>query len=502
MGLSKSKFQRFYQCPKMLWMDTYMPEKAEPNEALQRVFDNGHQVGVLAANLFGPYKDATVYDKEGKLDIATMIIRTQELLLDGASIICEAAFSFNGSYCAVDILRKTTLGYEIYEVKSSTKIKPIFLVDVAYQKYILANCGINVKNVFLVTINNDYEKCGDLNLTQLFNVNNVNNMIQKEFNQVERLISEANSYLANSVEPKMDLHESCDSPYECVYYSYCSRHLPKPSVFDLYRLNKKTKFEYYRKGIISFEDLVSVKPKLNQFQKKQIDYYFYNKSDYIDMNGIESFLIGLHFPLYFLDFETYQQTIPLFDGIKPYQQIPFQYSIHYITELGESWQHIEFLANPGVDPRRELAENLIKSIPKGACVIAYNASFEQNVIKELARRFPDISAELMQIHSSIKDLMDVFTKGYYYNKDMGGSLSIKSVLPALFPDNPDLNYINLNGIHNGTQASAAYANLPNMSLQEQEITRRDMLLYCKLDTLAMAYIWLKLVELIEKNKVV
>ena len=179
-------------------------------------------------------------------------------------------------------------------------------------------------------------------------------------------------------------------------------------------------------------------------------------------------------------------------------KIPFQYSLHYIEEKGGEVKHKEFLSEGGVDPRRLLAERLVEDIPMNKCVLAYNMSFEKNVIKKLASIYPDLSDHLMNIHDNIKDLMIPFKNRNYYTKNMFGSYSIKYVLPALFPDDPSLDYHNLDMIHNGSEASNTFADLDKFSKEELEKVRENMLKYCELDTYAMVKIYKKLDEIIEE----
>ena len=199
-----------------------------------------------------------------------------------------------------------------------------------------------------------------------------------------------------------------------------------------------------------------------------------------------------------MDFETIQPLVPQFEGTKPYAQIPFQYSLHYIEYEGGPLLHKEFLAESGTDPRRAIAERLCEDIPMNVCVTAYNKAFECTRLKELAEYFPDLAEHLLNIESNIKDLLTPFQSGYYYNKAMGGSFSIKSVLPALFPDDPALDYHNLEQIHNGGEAMNVFPQIKNMSHEEAEKTRRNLLEYCKLDTYAMVKVWEKLKETITK----
>ena len=219
----------------------------------------------------------------------------------------------------------------------------------------------------------------------------------------------------------------------------------------------------------------------------------------IDREKIAQFLKGLSWPLYFLDFESFQPAVPLYDNSSPYEQIVFQYSLHYIEEPCGSLKHREYLAMPDEDPRRGVAEALCRDIPKDVCTLAYNMSFEKGRIRRLAELYPDLSDHLMNIHDHIVDLMAPFQKRHYYCRAMKGSYSIKYVLPALFPDDPELDYHNLEGVHNGTEASAAFERMGDMNPQEREACRNQLLKYCGLDTLAMVKVWQKLTEVVGSN---
>jgi hypothetical protein len=284
----------------------------------------------------------------------------------------------------------------------------------------------------------------------------------------------------------------CHEPYDCAFFGHCTEHLPTPNVFDLYRMSYKKGLEYYRKGCVSYNDLLSCGGKFNEKQVRPMLHHTTDLPDDIDKDGIRNFLATLSYPLYFLDFETMQHTVPQYEGTRPYDQIPFQYSLHYIEYEGGPLLHKEFLAESGTDPRRAIAERLCEDIPRDACVTAYNKGFECSRLKELAARFPDLASHLLDIERHVEDLLVPFQKGCYYNRAMGGTFSIKSVLPALFPDDPELNYKNLEQIHNGTEAMTIFPLIKDMPPAEAEEARRNLLSYCKLDTLAMVRVWEKL----------
>lgn len=489
MNLSKSKYTRYCQCPKMLWLDTYRPELAVQDEALQRRFQEGNEVGDFAMGLFGEFVETTAYTSEGKLDIPTMLKNTKKYLIEGRENICEAAFTKNGCYCAVDILHKVQNGYEIYEVKSSTDIAEMYLWDVAYQKYVLEQSGLHISDVYIVHIDHTYVRHGEIDIHKLFKIVNVSQQILPFSVHVEENTAEAKKYIAQKEEPEMQIGEQCSNSYGCVYWQYCAKDMMSPSVFDLYRIQGKKAWGYYRKGIVTFDDAIREKIPLNDKQRRQIDFELLQLPTHVDRLGIKSFLETLWYPLYFLDFETYQTCVPLYDGMKPYQQIPFQYSLHSLEYDGATLEHKEFLADENSDPRREIAERLIADIPDNVCVLAYNKAFECSRIKELAETFPDLAEKLLRIRDNIRDLLDVFRNGYVYDRAMGGSFSIKKVLPALFPNDSNLDYHNLMDVHNGGEATDTFLALRGMEKGERDRLRQSLLAYCGLDTLAMVMLW-------------
>ena len=457
----------------------------------------GNIVGDLAMGLFGDFVEVTAYKGE-KIDLSKMIENTKAEMAKGSPVICEASFDFNGLYCAVDILKKENDGWAIYEVKSSThEDKQVYAADVAYQKYVLESCGVNVTGTYLICINNEYIFDGTLDIHQLFKISDISEGVFFESANIKTNLNVAELILKSEDEPPIDLSTACNNPYRCNFWKYCSKHIPSPSVFDLYKLPFKKKIDYYKKGIFRYEDLINDSKITNEKQIRQMSFHLKEQGTHIDKAGISEFLDTLSYPIYFLDFETIQPVIPEFIGTKPYAQIPFQYSLHYIEKEGGELKHKEFLAESGTDPRRALAERLCEDIPLNVCVTAYNKAFECTRIKELAEAYPDLADHLLNIESNIKDLLVPFQSGYYYNKDMGGSFSIKSVLPAIFPDDPELNYKNLEQIHNGGEAMSIFPKIKDMPKEEQETTRKNLLKYCELDTYAMVKVWEELRRVVE-----
>ncbi len=492
MNLSKSRYTEGITCGKKLWLSCFKPEEAM-DLGTDSVLDNGTMVGDLARGLFGEYKLVN-FDT----NFINMINETNKLLEEKPNIICEASFSYDGNFCSVDILKNDIGGVELYEVKSSTEISDIYLQDVTYQTWVLKQLGLNVKKSYLVHVNSDYIKKGDFDLHKFFKIEDVTNVINLD--NVPKEVSKLKEILSKE-EPKIDLSKACHEPYDCPYFKYCTKKLPSPNVFDIgWRLGFNKKLEMYKRGNVSFEDVLR-KEKLGAKAKEQVLAYLNNSEPKVNKDKINDLLDNLTYPLYFLDFESYQPCIPTIDGTRPYQQICFQYSLHYYLEEDGELHHKEFLSDDyDGNPMYGLCKKLCEDIPMNSCVIVYNKSFECARLKEMADMFPEFREHLLNIRDNIVDIMIPFSNQDYYLKEMGGRWSIKVVLPALFPDDPSLDYHNLDDVHKGDEASAAYLALKDLPREEQDKLRYNMLRYCELDTYAMVKILDKLNEIVKENE--
>ena len=488
MYLSKSIYVNVWRCPKGAWINKYHPEWVTVTDAQQARFDTGHEVGDLAQGMFGPFADVTAYREDGSLNKSEMIRRTAEEMEKGTPVICEAAFSYEGLYCAVDLLRKDGDGWAAYEVKSSTQLKDYYTADVSYQKYVLEHCGVRLTGVYLVNIDSSYVLGPEgLDPAGFFRINDLWEAASRaQQDTLPGVLETAERVLGCEDEPRAELTENCTA---CDFFRCCFRDLPERNVFDLYRLGKKKMVEFYRQGLISYEQLEKAGVIKNGTQLRQMDFWLRDKGIYADKEKLREFLSGLSYPLYFLDFETMGLAVPVYAGTKPFEQIPFQYSLHYIEREGGEVLHREFLAESGTDPRRAVAEALCRDIPADVCVTAFHKSTECGILRKLAEQFPDLADHLNAVAEHVADLLVPFQSGWYYRKEIGGSFSIKSVLPAICPDDPELDYHELDGIHNGTEAMSRYPKMKDMEPEEREKVRRSLLAYCRLDTLAMVKVW-------------
>lgn len=490
-SLSKSRYCSGLQCPKMLWLKKNKPEEFDPACMNQSVLETGLEVGDLAMGLFGEFTEVPFGD------LGDMIRKTKELMEQETPVVAEASFSVDGLFCSVDILKN--LGgkqVELYEVKSSTGVKEIYHHDAAFQCYVLEKLGYTVISCNIVHINNKYVRHGALDIHQLFATVDITAQTRQLLKDIGGNIDHIRNYMEQESEPTDDIGMHCFAPYDCGFFAYCTRHLPKPNVFNVGGIHKEKAVDCYRKGIVSFADL-DMCDALSANQYMQIEHEVHPCPPRADVKNLKAFLEKLDYPIYFFDFESFQPAIPPYDDTHPFQQIVFQYSLHYIERKGGPLMHKAFLAYPGEDPRRALAEQMCADIPRDVCVVAYNMAFERTQIKGLAEIYPDLREHLMNIHDHFVDLMVPFRKKWYYCRAMQGSYSIKYVLPALFPDDPELDYHNLDGIHNGGEASAAFGNMSKMTPEEVEATRKQLLAYCGLDTYALVKVWEKLKEVVE-----
>ncbi len=290
--------------------------------------------------------------------------------------------------------------------------------------------------------------------------------------------------------PDIDIGPHCFDPYDCSFMGYCWKDIPDYSVFNISRLRAEKKFDLYNNGILETTD-VPENYSLNTNQLLQV-HADKTGETIIDKPAIKEFLSSLKYPLYFLDFETFNPAVPLYNYSKPYQQIVFQYSLHILDKPGGQLQHKEFLAQPTGDPRIPMIEQLISNIGTAGDLVVYNKGFETARLNEIARDFPKYEPAIQNMISRIVDLMTPFQQKLYYTPEMKGSYSIKSVLPALVPG---FSYADLE-INQGGDASLAFENLLNETNQHMvNKTRQNLLEYCKLDTLAM----LEILKVLEKN---
>jgi hypothetical protein len=476
--LSKSLFIRGRQCHKSLWLHKNRPElKDEITDAQQAIFQSGTNVGILAQQLF---PDGVEIPYEG-LTHQQQMEQTRSDIEKGTETIYEATFLHDGVFVKADILHQGVRGWEIYEVKGSTGVKDVYLFDAAVQYRVLKGAGLEVSRVSIVHVNNAYIRFGGLDLSQLFSIVDITGQTQELQDIITVELAAQREMLAGDM-PVIDIGRQCEAPYPCDFMGHCWQHIPEDSVFNL-RGRGVDKFALYYQGIIQQEHIPP--DVLNSRQRFQVESTL-NQRDHINTKAVRKFIDGIWYPLCFLDFETFMDAIPPFDGCRPYQQIPFQYSLHIQVTPDSDLRHHEYLAEPGTDPRKGLLDTLLERIPEGACIIAWNQSFEIGVLRRLAEFFPDSRDQVELWIENFIDLMQPFKSRDIYLWQAKGSYSIKPILPLLAPE---LSYENLEGVANGGDAMEAWHRMISLDDPAEVARIRNALLeYCKLDTLAMVRI--------------
>jgi len=487
--LSKSTFIRGCQCHKSLYLYKHSYKSRDPLTPAQRaVFNRGTNVGVLARRLFPGGVDAS---PPTPFQFQRSVARTREEVDSGTEVVYEAAFNHLGVLAAMDILVKEDdppLGsrgsvYRAYEVKSSTGISETYLLDAALQYWVISGSGIELSDISIVHIDTGYVRRGDLELDRLFRTQSVLAEVLQRQEFIANKVEELKALIGEPEVPEIEIGPQCNDPYPCDFIGTCWKDVPEYSVFDLSRLSEERKFELFRSGVVEVGAVPDDFP-LSEKQRIQVEVER-SGTALIDHAALEDFLDRLQYPLYFVDFESFQPAVPLYDDSRPYQQIPFQYSLHVAESAEGVLRHEEFLAEAGPDPRRPFLEALLAALDSSGSVLVYNRTFEETRLAELTDEFIEYRAEISGIQARILDLMLPFRNQSYYTPQMRGSYSIKRVLPALAPE---LSYDGL-AIQDGTQASIAYERL----LRETDAraigrVRRRLLEYCKMDTLAMVKI--------------
>lgn len=446
--ISKSSFIRGTQCPKSLWLHLNQPdERDETSDAQQQIFNTGHNVGFLAQQLFPGGIDAS---RGEHAQVTEAIAYTAELISNGTTVIYEAAFSDGETLCYMDILAKESDGWAAYEVKASTRVKDYQVNDVAFQYYVITRSGLPLRRVSLIHVNNQYIRHGELDIPQLFTVENMTDRILPMQEAIPGRLYSLIDMLMTGTMPEISMGPQCGKPFPCDFLEFC------------------------RQSCTEGENINEPRPA--------------NR----DQDALDEFLDELEYPLYFMDFETIQFAVPQYDESRPYQQIPFQYSLHIQHNPNSSAHqhtstltHYEFLGTPPDDPRPAFIESLLTALGENGSIIVWNQGFENTRLREIARDFPEYAARIDSLFPRVADLMVPFRRKHLYTPEMNGSYSLKTVLPALVTD---LSYGDLE-IQEGGTASMTYESLyQDEDPESRRVKRENLLEYCKMDTLSMVKI--------------
>ncbi|MCX5792611.1 MAG: DUF2779 domain-containing protein [Elusimicrobia bacterium] len=480
--ISKTQFMMGRQCIKRLWLYNYRRGLMPPvSPEQQHVFDEGHAIGVLGREYF---PGGQLVDADFK-HVREAVQRTAELVEQGAGIIYEPAFVFDNVLVRCDILKRNPDGsWDLIEVKGSTEVKPEYLHDAAIQRYVLAGAGLKINRTALLHIDKAFVRRGPIDAQKFFLLADITAetaaLLAGTGDDLERFMEA----LSSGSEPQVGIGQHCSMPYNCEFRGYCWKGLPEHSIYDIPRLSWEKKNTLKAMGILRFRDVPDAFD-LSDGQKAALKVEKSGRT-LLDKAKIAEFLGTIKYPLYHLDFETIMPGLPLYDGSRPYQQVPFQVSLHVQAAAGAEPGHFEYLGDGRADPRPGLIGFLLAHIGPAGSLLAYNAAFEAKRIEELARDFPEHGPALQALPARFADLMQPFLERAYVPAACHGRFSLKKILPALVPD---MTYEGL-PIGNGGDAQLAYYHILSgkLSAAEIEAARQNLLIYCGQDTLAMVKI--------------
>ena len=480
-SLSKSQYVKGLQCSKALWFYRNRKDlKPEIDSSTQARFDTGNEIGILAQQFFkqGIEVVTEYWDIKGAEKL------TQQYVKDGYEFIYEATAinPLDGAYSRIDILRKVegTDAWDLIEVKSSTSVKAYHIDDVSLQYHAFSEAGYAIQNCYMMVIDNSYYRSGGIDPQKLFRLEKITAQVLEKQNEVKSSVQELALILGSKVEPEEEIGSRCNKPFECGYKEHCWKDVPKYSIFNIF---PGSKADIIAKEIGSY-DIADLPEELYPRDNKKIDVAsFAQGCEHVDRESLRSFLDQLKYPLYYLDYETIGPAIPLFDGTKAYDQIPFQFSLHVQREQGGQLAHFEYLHKKTEDPRRAVAGALIDLCSNEGSIVVYNQSFEESCNKKMAAALPEYEEGLLQINERMVDLLLPFRNRWLYHPYQESSASIKSVLPAF----SGLDYDSMN-IADGAEASIQYQSFLEGKLSEAELEQLwvNLSTYCALDTKAMA----------------
>lgn len=489
--LSKSRLMAYRQCPRRLWLELHRPELREDSAATQAIFRTGHQVGAIAQRLYDPDNTGTIIELSPER-VADALAQTQALLGSAAPIF-EAGFSASGARAFADVLLPVNAvdepdapTWRMVEVKASTQVKPYFRDDAAIQAHVARSAGVPLTAVALARIDSTWTYPGEGDYRGLLVEEDLTAEVFARGAEVQTWIDEAQAVARSADEPGTRAGRQCSEPYPCGFVAHCRR--DEPEVAQPVHWLPQIRSTSLRAWIDAHPgaSLGDVPDTLLSEIQRRVKAHTVSGEVYFDAEGAAADLEGHVFPACFVDFESINFGVPVWPGTRPFQQVPFQFSVHRLEACG-TLSHRSFVDLSGDDPSRAFAHALIDACGSDGPVFVYNQAFEAARIRELAERFPGLSTALLALETRIVDLLKVARRRYYHPAQEG-SWSIKRVLPAIAPD---LNYATLDGVQDGGMAMDAYCEAidPQTPAVRRAQIGEQLTAYCALDTYAMVRLW-------------
>ena len=443
-SISKSKFIAGRQCLLREWLQANDTTK---KFTCSDIAVQGGEVGKLARVFF----TGGVLVKAESWDFDEAVAETVRVMADPAvTMIFEAAFQFQSLRVRVDVLVRLADGWNIgttegkeqdflaSEVKASNSVKPHQIEDISYQVYVLGKCGLAVREATIMHLNGKYVYPGGAyDLAKLFVMEQVT---PKGDAWVEAELAKQLPVIGQPLPPVIAAGKHCKYPYPCEFWDKC--HPAAAAAFS------------------------APAPNINY--------------------AVEAMIAKLQWPLYFLDFETVVPAVPLYAGMRPWQQVLTQYSCHIQEYPGGPISHQQFLHGDPSDPREPLLISLLAMLGDEGTVLMYS-HFERDRVRDLAKAFPQYASEITALEYRWFDLLELM-RLCFDPSDFGDSLSLKKTIQLV----PEISYDGL-AIGNGDLAAAAWRRLITLpDGPEKAEIRENLAAYCAVDTAAMVLILRKL----------
>ena len=463
LPITKSEYLQYLACAPEFWYLKHCPDEFSmpPNEETLHIMRQGNAIEKLARDYFVPSEDLHVSFQHN--------FQSQRLLARADIVLTEISTGI-----------KTLI-----EVKSGTEVKDEYIDDLAFQLIAAEAVGVRVDRTGVLHVNSDYVLAGEIDIRAFFIFEDVTDAVEERIPATRENIDAAIQYL-HQEEPVVHLHKHCGQKLDCPALLRQHSNLPDYSVFNISRINKTKLRELLENGIL---DIFEVPPNFNLSEKQRLQVDVAQSGvPHICHHSIQDILERLQFPLYFLDYETLQYGIPLFDGIAPYQQMVFQWSLHKLYEDGQDPIHLEYLSDGKRHPALEFVRSLHGKIPyDNGSNLVWNKSFEMERNIELGQMYPSFKPFLMNVNARIFDLMEIFQQQHFLHPAFKGSNSIKNILPVLAPH---LSYTGLEITH-GMLASIHWFQMVTEEVSEsnKKQVMKSLRQYCKLDTLAMVEVY-------------
>jgi len=477
MLITKTKFLAGIQCLKRLYFTVHEPELAvQPDESDQAIIEQGREVGLLAQQMFPGGVVVDARNREETIQATRELIANPEV-----PAIFEGAFEHRGVFVRVDILqRRRDQRWRLIEVKSTTNVKDHHLNDVAIQHRVLTRSGVDVAASCLAHVSRDYVyEGGPIDASRFFRIQNLTRQVERLQPELTAQLRSEFRVLAMPEAPNIPAGRQCSNPFTCEFLDHCNPPIPGDHILRLPTIHASTVAKLVALGVQSIHEIPEHYPLTGRLRRAcaavQMGAPWYSPE-------IKEELSKLKYPLYFADFETVNPALPRFAGMRPYDQIPFQWSVHVQRQPGAAPEHFKFLATDERDPRPAFISALCDALGDRGSIVVYSQQFESQRLADLASWLPGFSWRITKIQRRLWDLLPLI-RDHVYHPEFAGSYSLKFVLPALVPE---MTYEGME-VADGQAAGLAWESLVHGGLGEFERQRiRKVLIdYCGQDTLAM-----------------